>query len=271
MTFYKFLEKHPVFRFKEALAFEEQNSACSGPAVSRVKTGLYYHTQKGEIVNVRRGLYARVRDRGEGQELMSPLLMAGKATDDAVLAYHTALELHGIAYTDFNEQMFLTKCKTSGFSFQGQYYRPVIRGNLISDTGIQEVIVSGLPVLVTSLERTVVDVLDMPNLSGGWEEVFRSLERVIHFDVSAAVDYVIRLGKKSAVAKLGYFIDSMLDGVKKDASAIRELKQYLPKQPHYMDKFGVGGGVLVGRWNLIVPKYIDERRWEDPDETSNEA
>lgn len=32
---------------------------------------------------------------------ISSTLIASKATTDAIIAYHTALELHGIAYTTF--------------------------------------------------------------------------------------------------------------------------------------------------------------------------
>jgi predicted transcriptional regulator of viral defense system len=34
---------------------------------------------------------------------------------------------------------------------------------------------SGMEVNVTSLERTMVDVLSRPDLSGDWEEIWRSL------------------------------------------------------------------------------------------------
>ena len=36
----------------------------------------------------------------------------------------------------------------------------------------------GLPIRVTGLERTLVDVLDRPALAGGWEEAWRSWEGV---------------------------------------------------------------------------------------------
>ena len=37
---------------------------------------------------------------------------------------------------------------------------------------------AGMSLRVTNLERTFVDVLDRPLFSGGWEEVWRSLEAV---------------------------------------------------------------------------------------------
>jgi len=49
--------------------------------------------------------------------------------------------------------------------------------------GIQNVDRMGLDIRVTSLERTLVDVLDRPGISGGWEEVWRSLEMVEYFNL----------------------------------------------------------------------------------------
>ena len=36
---------------------------------------------------------------------------------------------------------------------------------------------------VTTLERTLADVLDKPDKSGGWEEIWRSLEMAEFFDL----------------------------------------------------------------------------------------
>ena len=45
----------------------------------------------------------------------------------------------------------------------------------------------------TSLERTLVDVLDRPDLTGSWEEIWRSLESIEFFDIEQIVEYVLLL------------------------------------------------------------------------------
>jgi hypothetical protein len=45
----------------------------------------------------------------------------------------------------------------------------------------------------------------------------------------------------------------------KDLDSLRRLR---PKQPHPMDR--KLGGKLVSSWNLIVPRSILERTWEEP-------
>ena len=60
---------------------------------------------------------------------------------------------------------------------------------------------------MTTLERTLVDVLDMPRHGGGWEEIWHSLESVEFFDVDAVTDYALKLGSAVTVAKVGFFLE----------------------------------------------------------------
>jgi hypothetical protein len=49
---------------------------------------------------------------------------------------------------------------------------------------------------VAGLERTLVDVLDRPDLSGSWEEIWRSLESVEFFDLDKVVEYALLRRKR---------------------------------------------------------------------------
>ena len=44
-----------------------------------------------------------------------------------------------------------------------------------------------MTIKITSLERSIVDILDRPDLGGGWEEVWRSLDNVTLFDVNKII------------------------------------------------------------------------------------
>ena len=45
----------------------------------------------------------------------------------------------------------------------------------------------GMDVRVSSIERTLVDSLHRPNLSGGWEEIWRSFESVNFLDLDQLI------------------------------------------------------------------------------------
>ena len=53
----------------------------------------------------------------------------------------------------------------------------------------------------------MVDVLNRPDLSGGWEEIWRSLESVEFFDFDKVVEYALLLGNATTAAKVGLFLE----------------------------------------------------------------
>ena len=113
------------------------------------------------------------------------------------------------------------------------------------------------------MERTLVDVLDRPDLGGGWEEVWRSLESVAYFDLAAVVEYARLLGSATTAAKVGFFLEQHRDMLMVDARHLDQLRDYAPRQPHYMDRGESSKGVMVKGWNLIVPLAVMDRTWEE--------
>ena len=41
---------------------------------------------------------------------------------------------------------------------------------------------------------------------------------------------------------------------------------FKPKSPHYLDRHNKEPNQLVNRWNLIVPKSLLQKTWEEPNE-----
>ncbi len=124
-------------------------------------------------LDCRLGLYA-VQGAG-GESTVDPYLVAAKLAPDSVLAYHTALELHGNAYSVHHQSLICTRHRVRPLSVNDHRYMALpppkaLRDRRQEDIGVETVDRSGLDVRVTRLERTLVDVLDRPDLGGGWEE-----------------------------------------------------------------------------------------------------
>jgi predicted transcriptional regulator of viral defense system len=189
-------------------------------------------------------------------------------TDDAVLAYHTALEAHGKAHSVFERFHFLTSTRAKPLTFRSYRFESVrqptaLRRKHKEGFGVETLERSGMTFRVTTLERSLVDVLDRPALGGGWEEIWRSLESVEFFDLGKIVEYALLLKNATTVAKVGYFLDQHRAQLMVKDEHLQPLKQRRPKQPHYLERKERTTGRLVKEWNLVVPARVADRSWEE--------
>lgn len=120
----------------------------------------------------------------------------------------------------------------------------------------------GIPIQVTSLERTIADVLDRTDISGGIEEVWRSLSAVQYFNIDDAIKYALLLENKTLIAKLGYFLEINRARFMVTDTHISLLETYIPKQPHYWSKKQTRGK-LQSRWNLVIPESLATQSWDE--------
>jgi predicted transcriptional regulator of viral defense system len=261
-----FFEKHAVFTHQEFVAFHD----AKGQRSCKTRESLLaHHVESGRLLHVRRGLYAVVPVGVDPKRFRpDPYLLAARMTDDAVLAYHTALEFRGRAYSVFEEFQYLTARATRPLTFRSYRFRPVRFPKALREKGREAVEVdwaerAGLDVRVTSLERTLVDVLDRPDLGGSWEEIWRSLESVEFFYVDRAVEYALLLGNATTVAKVGFFLEQHHEALRVREEHLERLRRHRPKQPHYVQGGRGGRGRLVATWNLVVPAELLERSWQE--------
>lgn len=262
-----FFARHPVFTRTELAAYCEASGTCGERAVERL---LSYHTRRGNLLRVRRGLYVVVPVGMDPESVpVDAYLVASKMSDDAVLAYHTALEVHGFAYSTTDLLIYLTRHRdTRRATFRSMTFQPVLvskplRDRGEPDPGITTADRSGLDVRLTTLERTLVDVLDRPDLGGGWEEVWRSLESVPFLDLNEVVDYALLLGNATTVAKVGLFLEQHQDTLSVDNEHLQRLRMHAPVGPHSIRRGAGGSNVFLPTWNLVVPRAIVDRTWEE--------
>lgn len=264
MNLLDFFARRPVFTYEEFAAFLN----ADGPRSVKTRESLLaHHTKTGRILRVKRGLYASVPFGASPDTFpVDTFLLAGKMAEDAVIAYHTALEFYGKAHSVQERFVFLTGKAIRPVNFRGYEFRGVRFPNALvkgdqAFFAVNKVERAGLLVRVTSLERTLVDVLDRPDLGGGWEEIWRSLEGVEFFDVDKMVDYTLLLNNASTVSKVGLYLEQHQRDLMVDDAHLDRLRQHIPKQPTYMARNSKGR--LVKKWNLVVPSQVLDRSWEE--------
>jgi predicted transcriptional regulator of viral defense system len=257
-----FLTSHSVFSREELATVLRRRGRTEGTLNSH----LTRWRRQGRIARVKPGVFVRLDastdPNGTGADYLA---LTSRMAPDAVLGYHTALEVHGVAQSVFERFTFLTWTTTRATSFLGRRFVPVRpRARLLTAGGgaawIERAERGGVEVRVTTIERTIADVLDRPDLAGGTEEVWRSLHGIPAIDPDALERYVEVLQNRTLAAKIGYFLDSRRDELVVSSALLERLRVRIPRAPVFMDRSRKGR--LVGRWALIVPPAF----LEDDDE-----
>jgi len=254
----EFFQTHPVF------THEEYAQSRVGRSPRTVDSLLRKHVQSRRLARVRRGLYVSVPPGGAA-ETVDPYLVATKATEDAAVSHHAALQFHGRTYSMWSQVTFLTRGHTRRFHFGLVEYVPVRPPSAVADLtdmggGIETVPGGGGHVRVCTCERAMVDVLHTPPLGGGWEEIWRSLEMIEFLNLDAVIAFALRLDSATTAARLGLFLEQHRERLFVEDVHLARLAAHAPKDPRYLDTSREPGR-LIHPWNLIVPKRVLDQSW----------
>lgn len=262
-----FFQTHPVFTVGE---FKRHHASQGKTKGTRAADSLLaYHVKVGRLIKVKRGLYSVVPPGLDTEKYTpDPFLLASRMSSDAVLSHHTALEFYGRAYSVFSKFTYQTNKAPKPVTFRGMSFQPVktpeaLKRQNKEEFGVKTHDLKGLKVRVSTLERTLVDVMDRPKYSGSWEEKWRSLEMIEFYDLDQVVDYVKLLGNATTAAKVGFFLEQHREELMVSEDYLDELGQLRPKQPHYLERKRNKKSSWVASWNLMVPDEIIERRWAE--------
>lgn len=266
MRMVEFLSQHAVFTVEELDCFLSDRG--SGNPNTRRSLLTYYRNQR-RIIPIRRGLYATVPVGGDpASSPVDPYLVAARMTPDAVLAYHTALAFHGKAYSVYMSLHYVSASKSLPLTFQSHEFirAPVpaaLRAKNKEMFGVTKRKRSGVELRVTSLERTLVDVLDRPDLTGSWEEIWRSLESVEFFDLDQVLAYVLLLENATTAAKVGFFLEQHKEALMVEDDHLDPLRKLRPRQPRYFVRRKREDCRWVKDWNLMIPIDILNKSWRE--------
>ena len=261
----QFFASHPVFTHGEFV----RAHTGQGRSEHTSNAVLAQYVASGKLVRVRKGLYATVPPGVASESAQpDPYLVATKLREDAVVGYHSALEFHGRAYSVWSRVQYVTASRVRAFSFRGSEFVGEQAPAAVRDLpefggGALRRPHAGGEVHVTSLERTLVDLLHAPSRGGGWEEVWRSLELIEFVDLEETVRFTIQQRSALTAARVGFFLEQHATEWMVEERHLSPLESYAPRQPRYLDGRR-NSGTLLSRWNLVVPESLLERRWEEP-------
>lgn len=258
-----FLSAHPVFtRAEFAAAFGRPASSTS------VTSLLKHHLKAGNIKRLSREVFAAVPAHLSAEHLVvDRFAAASKLRPDGVLGYHSALELHGAAYSEFNEVQLVSRGRPELAELPFGPCRFVNPPKALLDAGRTDYLTVtmdrlGVSIKVTAIERTVVDVLHRPDIAGAAEEVLQSLDLVRYLDPEKVVDYVELLGIRSLASLAGWWLERRRSALVIPESALDRLRALLPRSKHYALGAKPGDAVLVEPWRVLLPPQAVEASFE---------
>ena len=257
-----FFGEYPVFRHEELVAYIKQHGDYN---LNSLKASLQYHLAKEHIARIRGGYYA-VKSQGVAAD--DSILIAGRVTSDAIIAYHSALSFHALAYSVYVLSYFFSHTIIQPFQFLQSRYQRIAHPKPLQPKQITLETKSydrqGLDIKATTIERTLVDCLDKPQFAGGWEEIWRAGEMINFLDVERAINYAICLENATTIAKVGFFLEQFQKQFNVTEGHLKLLEKHKPKSKHYMGQRGEKNCRYFKRWNLMIPLIIINKTWEEP-------
>ena len=254
-----FFSANPVFRRPEYAA-----AVGRRPEDKVVTAMLAQHLRAGNIRRIARGVFASVPKHADAATWsVDRFLAASRLRLGGTIAYHSALELHGYAYTEGHDVQVIAEGEPGMFEaadFACRFVRPP--PGFAPPDGVTAVDRLGQEVRVTTIERTIADLFDRYDLAGGAEEFFNSLDLAVRIDALALVRYVRALGKATAAGAMGFWLEREQSRLGVPDAALEDLRTLMPAQPRYALGTRPGEGKTARDWNVILPVDVIERRFE---------
>ncbi len=237
----EFFEEHPIFRTDQFL----ERYVKAGHTAATGQVLLSYHVRKGNLRRVRQGIYTTSPDA------VDPWLIAAAVSPDGFLAYEGALSFHGLAGLHHSIPV-IAEDRFSKFSYQDVVYARV-QPTELKERDVLRMQRSGQRLRVTSVTRSLVDVLDRTDLSPEPIELWNAFETTRkEVDPAEAVDFALKLGRAATCARLGFFLEAFgapqvqlrrLEAKSPPGSTYLQRKMIIPVEWGYSR-----------RWKLIAPR-----------------
>lgn len=205
------------------------------------------YQKKGYIERVKRDLYVAISLETK-QPVANRYKIASHISKDATVSYHSAFEVYGYSNQVFYETQVTSKTRFRNFEYDGVTYRrvaPRITGGVTETTGIR----------VTTLERTVVDSINLFEKVGGLEELLRCLALIPTLDEGALEACLKEYESGFLYQKAGYILSHFADNLGLSEDFFTTCKAHLPKGKSYLSSEHTGY-IWHKEWQLYAPENL---------------
>lgn len=192
-----------------------------------------------EYSKIERGKYCRNTFKNE-------YVIGNFLTDDAVISYWSALNVHGLT-EQFPNKIFIqtTRKKENKAVFGVQYHFVKVREKKLF--GIEKHGVGSNQFRITDIEKTFLDCFDQIKYSGGFMELIRAFKRT-KLDNEKLIEYSNALNNNAVTKRIGYLAE--LFKKKELSKFIKYAKKSISKGYDLFDNFGYDEGKYLLEWHL---------------------
>jgi predicted transcriptional regulator of viral defense system len=244
----RYAQSSPIFTLEELDQFYGKKGQSR-----TVRNTLYRLKRQGRVRQLTKGVYAGALAAASVNRYSVP----SKLRKDAVVAFHSALEFHGVANQVFQTVYYLSVRPRRDVTFEGVTYhcvappRQLVRAHRLDF----QVELSRDKVRLTGRERSIVDGLAFLPYSGGVDELDRSLAMFPSFDFDVALEYLRLLRMPWLYARLGFLLDRHAEKLFFKGKPRDVFLKRLPRGVAYLDRKRPGNR-WVPTWNLMVPEAL---------------
>lgn len=229
-----------AFRLEEFVAAY----AASGRRASSAADLLKYHVAQHNLYSIRRGLYCHSRLQPD------PWVLGCTLTADAVLAYDGAASYLRLMDSGYSVTI-LSAQRLDDVELDDIEYRRVSADEPRAESQVEKARVGRHDVYVTTKERTLVDLLDRPELGRSTHDIVQAFRRAGRVSQSELLKRVKKLGSATTAMRLGFFLEHFGP---KYRPLLEELEKFRPEAPIYFQRADrKGQHMLLKRWNLVAP------------------
>lgn len=208
-------------------------------------TILWRYQRQGYISQVRRGLYC-VNNMATQLPEANKFQIASAITPTAYVAYHAAMEYHGLAHQVYYNVVVGSEQTFKAFDFDNHHYAAHLS---VLSLGI-ETPLADTHVRVTSVERTVIDCIDRIDLCGGVEELVNCLKGVSYLREEQLKAVLQAYDKTALYKKTGFLLEQLQLPVSHDF--IADCQSHAKDSVLYLTSDGASD-TFHAAWRLYAP------------------
>jgi predicted transcriptional regulator of viral defense system len=245
MDIYTELAKYPVFTIDDVKKLTGNEKTAYSKLDRLMKKGLVKKIRKNiySVVNPATGLIVATRYQ-----------IACAITNTAYISHHSAFEYYGFANQVFYEVYVSSETKFNHFDYDHVTYKYVASR---MKEGVTEA-KNTTGVIITDLERTVIDSIRDFNKIGGFEELINCLEVVHYLDEKKLKQYLDIYNTQGLYQKAGFLLNHYRNEIQLSKEFLEYCKSKIGKSKRYLVSEAKENSYYNSEWELMVPEGLFE-------------